>query len=75
VEAEAVVSPDDVGAVLVAVSYQARLVVAGRPAHGAVVNALIGSAGLHLLHHAGCPVLIAPPASVTSIASGHGRAR
>jgi nucleotide-binding universal stress UspA family protein len=74
VDAEAVVSPDDAGAVLVAVSHTARLLVVGRPSHGAVVNTLIGSTGLHLLHHAGCPVLVAPPAPVASIASANGRA-
>ncbi|MGW4947988.1 universal stress protein [Actinoplanes sp. NPDC004185] len=75
VDAEAVVSPDDAGAVLVAVSHNARLVVLGRPAHSAVVNTLIGSTGLHLLHHAGCPVLVTPPAPVASIASANGRAQ
>lgn len=74
VDAEAVVSPDDAGAVLVAVSHSARLVVVGRPAHGAVVSALTGSTGRHLLHHSGCPVLVAPAAAVASIASAHGRA-
>jgi nucleotide-binding universal stress UspA family protein len=74
VDAEAVVSPDDVGAVLVAVSHNARLVVVGRPRHGAVISALTGSAGPHLLHHAGCPVLVVPPAAVASLASAHGHA-
>ncbi|GAA3962339.1 universal stress protein [Actinoplanes auranticolor] len=75
VDAEAVVSPDDAGAVLVAVSHTARLLVVGRPSHSAVVNTLIGSTGLHLLHHAGCPVLVAPRAAVASVASANGRAQ
>ncbi|GAA3337129.1 hypothetical protein GCM10020358_12250 [Amorphoplanes nipponensis] len=75
VDAEAVVSPDDVSAVLVAVSHNARLVVVGHPGHGPVVDALVGSTGLHLLHHAGCPVLVAPRPAVASLASAHGHAR
>jgi nucleotide-binding universal stress UspA family protein len=74
VDAEAVVSPDDIGAVLTAVSHNARLVVIGHPGHRTLVDTLTGSAGLQLLHHAGCPVLVAPPAAVASTASAHGRA-
>jgi nucleotide-binding universal stress UspA family protein len=74
VDAEAVVSPDDVSAVLEAVSHNARMVVVGRPRHSAVVNTLIGSAALHLLHHAGCPVLVASPVAVTALASADGHA-
>ncbi|MEV4704413.1 universal stress protein [Actinoplanes sp. NPDC049316] len=58
VEAEAVVSPDGPAAVLVAVSHSARMVVVGSRGHGTVVNTLLGSTGLQLLHHAGCPVLV-----------------
>ncbi|MGA5298808.1 universal stress protein [Nucisporomicrobium flavum] len=58
VDVEAVVSPDGAAAVLVAVSHSARLVVVGSRGHGTVVNTLLGSTGLQLLHHAGCPVLV-----------------
>lgn len=75
VDAEAVVSPDDVSAVLDAVSHNARLVVVGRPTHGTVTGTLAGSTALHLLHHAGCPVMVAPPAATASIASAYGRPR
>ncbi|WP_203840949.1 universal stress protein [Winogradskya humida] len=58
VDAEAVVSPDGAAAVLVAVSHSARLMIVGSRGHGTVTNALLGSTGMQLLHHAGCPVLI-----------------
>jgi len=59
VDAEAVVSPDGAAAVLVAVSHSARMIVVGSRGHGPVATTLLGSTGLHLLHHAGCPVLVA----------------
>jgi nucleotide-binding universal stress UspA family protein len=74
VEAEAVVSADEAGVVLAAVSHRARLVVVGSRCHRAAANALLGSTGLHLLHHAGCPVLVVRPAAAASVRSGHGRA-
>ncbi|BCJ48930.1 universal stress protein [Actinoplanes sp. NBRC 14428] len=58
VDAEAVVSPDGAAAVLVAVSHSARMMVVGSRGHGTVANTLLGSTGLQLLHHSGCPVLI-----------------
>lgn len=58
VDAEAVVSPGAAAPLLVAVSHQARLVVVGSRGHSSVTNVLIGSTGMELLHHAGCPVLI-----------------
>jgi nucleotide-binding universal stress UspA family protein len=47
------------GAVLVDQSRRAQLVVVGTRGHGGMSGWLLGSTGLHLLHHAFCPVLIA----------------
>ncbi|GAA0805735.1 universal stress protein [Spirilliplanes yamanashiensis] len=44
--------------VLVQASTSARLVVAGSRGHG-IAGTPLGSVGLHLLHHADCPVLLA----------------
>lgn len=44
---------------LVACSHAAQLMVVGSRGHNAVGEALLGSVGLQLLHHADCPVLIA----------------
>jgi nucleotide-binding universal stress UspA family protein len=38
---------------------EARLVIVGSHGRGAIRGALLGSTGLHLLHHADCPVLVA----------------
>jgi nucleotide-binding universal stress UspA family protein len=59
VRVEPVVSRRAAAAVLVESSAAARLAVVGSHGHGAVAGALLGSVGLQLLHHAGCPVLIA----------------
>ena len=69
VDAEAVVSPDGAAAVLVAVSHSARMIVVGSRGHGTVVNTLLGSTGLQLLHHAGCPVLVVRGRVLDSIAA------
>lgn len=71
VDAEVAVSPDGPAAVLVALSHSARLVVVGSRGHGTLAGTLLGSTGLQLLHHAGCPVLIERGPQVASIASGH----
>jgi nucleotide-binding universal stress UspA family protein len=42
-------------------SREARLVVVGSRGHGGFTGLLLGSVGMHLLHHAQCPVLIARP--------------
>lgn len=55
------VTHDSAAAVLADASHRARLVVVGSHGHGPVTSALLGSTGLHLLHHAGCPVLVVRP--------------
>jgi nucleotide-binding universal stress UspA family protein len=40
-------------------SATARLVVVGNRVHNGISGMLLGSVGLHLLHHAQCPVLLA----------------
>lgn len=49
----------DPAQVLVDASHRTQLVVVGSRGHGGFVGLLLGSVGLHLLHHAHCPVLIA----------------
>jgi nucleotide-binding universal stress UspA family protein len=46
---------------LLAATAWAQLVVIGSVDHGPVAGTVFGSAGLQLLHHADCPVLIARP--------------
>ena len=59
VPVEVLVSHDSPAAVLNGVSHGAQLVIVGSRGHGTVAGALLGSAGLQLLHHADCPVWIA----------------
>jgi len=59
VAAEVVLAHDTAASSLVRASHSAQLAVVGRRGDGAIGGALLGSAGLQLLHHAACPVLIA----------------
>ncbi|MGC9669775.1 universal stress protein [Planosporangium sp. 12N6] len=59
VPVEYVVSRSSAAAALVDQSLRASLVVVGSRGHGAARGMLLGSVGLQLIHHAGCPVLIA----------------
>ncbi len=58
VPVETLVSHDSPAAVLAGVSHGAQLVVIGSRGRHALAGALLGSTGMHLLHHADCPVLI-----------------
>jgi nucleotide-binding universal stress UspA family protein len=51
------------GQVLLSVAGRAQLMVVGRRAHRTAVGARIGSVAHGVLHHAGCPVAVVPPAS------------
>jgi nucleotide-binding universal stress UspA family protein len=52
--------------VLIAASKGAQLMVVGTRGHGGFAGLLLGSVGLHLLHHAECPLLVARPRQSTS---------
>ena len=58
VPVEVVLTHDGAAAALVQASERARLIVVGSRGHGPLAGALLGSAGLQLLHHADCPVHI-----------------
>jgi len=63
VEVEAVVVDRPAAEALIGISSTAQLVVVGTRGHGGFAGVLVGSVGLHLLHHAECPVLVDRPAT------------
>lgn len=63
VTAEVHVASGDAADLLVEASRTAELVVVGSRGHGGFAGLLLGSVGLHLMHHSHCPVLIARPHS------------
>ncbi|TWG09238.1 universal stress protein [Actinoplanes teichomyceticus] len=61
VPVELLLSHSGAASVLVGVSHGAQLIIVGSRGHGVIAGTLLGSTGLQLLHHAGCPVLIVRP--------------
>lgn len=46
--------------VLIAASKEAEMLVLGSRGHGDLGSVLLGSTGMHCVHHASCPVVIVP---------------
>ncbi len=63
---EIVLTHESAASALVTASKQAQLVVVGSRGRGVITGAVLGSAGLQLLHHADCPVYIVRPESALS---------
>lgn len=58
VEVEYRIVADDAASALTTATQEAQLVVVGSRGRGGVGRLLLGSVGMHLLHHAACPVAI-----------------
>jgi nucleotide-binding universal stress UspA family protein len=58
VAVKTLVARDETGLLLTDVSLAAQLVVVGHRGRGSLTGSVLGSVGLRLLHHAGCPVMI-----------------
>ena len=63
VDVQAELVEGEPGAVLVAASREADLLVVGARGHNPLVELIIGSVGTFCAHHAACPVVIVPPAT------------
>jgi nucleotide-binding universal stress UspA family protein len=48
----------DAGDALVAEAGDADLIVVGSRGHGGLTSAIVGSVSRHVIHHAGCPVVV-----------------
>jgi nucleotide-binding universal stress UspA family protein len=59
VTVHASVADGDPAQVLVDASHRGQLVVVGSRGHGGFAGLLLGSVGMHLIHHSHCPVLVA----------------
>jgi nucleotide-binding universal stress UspA family protein len=46
--------------ILIAASKHAELLVVGSRGHGDIGSVLLGSTGMHCVHHAACPVVVVP---------------
>jgi nucleotide-binding universal stress UspA family protein len=62
VAVERLLVADSPGPAIVAAAADADLVVVGSSGRGRVPKRLVGSVSLYVTHHAGCPVVVLPPA-------------
>jgi nucleotide-binding universal stress UspA family protein len=66
VAVERLLVADSPGPAIVAAAAGADLVVVGSSGRGALSQRLAGSVSLYVTHHAGCPVVVLPPAGERS---------
>lgn len=59
------------GDVLIDASKGADLLVVGSKGHGDIGSILLGSVGMHCVHHAGCPVVVVRQADEPQAKDGH----